>query len=471
MSSLIPKQQKFYKSAFGETLVAENDAIVQISAEYGIVPNVLTAASGGTATAANGMFDVQSGTGANNVATVVSRREANQRAGQGLSCHVSGIFTTGVADSTQQIGMLTSESAFCFGYNGTEFGVLRAYDGALEIQELTITTPAVGAETATVVVDGTGYGVNLTGIGTVIGDAYEIATQMTALGLPFRFTSNNGVVTCIGNVPDVGSGLFAYTSSTSVGGWSQVSNAAFPTEEWTAISNWSEEPNFSIDPTKLNDFKIQIQGNINFYIKSQDDGEYKLVHIIKYINANTTPSVANPTFRVGWAVRNTGNTTNLTIKGIYGALFNEGHIIYNQLPTSDSNGAAAVGATRTNIIAFRNRNEFRGLPNRSEILPGTLSLETDAIKPVVFEVVAFPEVASGNVLDWQYLDENNSIMEVAKNPVAVTGGTVVSSFGPNFINIGDLVKYQPPGSYFAITARTLSGNADFLVAGTWTEDN
>lgn len=470
------------RSAQGDLLTVDPIAITQVSAEYGYPNSMLIGELGGTVSVSNGLFEVSTGTGSANVAAAISSRESNQRPGQGLSCIISAMFTSGTANSTQQAGFISSESSYSFGFNGAEFGVLEAYDGVQEYQQLEVTTPASGAESATVTIDGVAHLIPLTA-STVEQNAYEIAKFLEANELRYRATSNQATVTILAILPDFGGGLFSFSSSTAVASFTQLASGALPIESWTPSSSWSENKNFPIVPTKINDYKIQIDGNIAFYIKNTDTLEYELVHLIKRLNTATGVNVKNNTMRVGWGVRNTGNTSDIVVKGAYTSSFNEGYIEINTIPFSSTNtqagvDAAGVGEIGTNVLALRSRTVYQGVPNRAEILPKILSFGTTSTKTAIFDIVANPTVSSGDLLDWGYLDQSTSIMEFATNNVQITGGQVVASFsvtsGGQIFDIDKLIPYQVPFSYFAIAARlTPSGGgspADMTVNATWLED-
>ena len=456
-------------SAFGEALVSQETPVTQISSEYGL-SNILALTLGGTVSVTDDLFTTSTGTGSTNVAAAVSRRQTNQRPGQGLSCKFSALFTTGQPNSTQQAGLITAGPKFAFGYNGASFGVLYSFNGALEIQSLQITTGG-GNETAIVTVDEVSHSVPITN-SSIQENAYEISTALNLLEDRYTFTSNNDKVTALASLPDFGSGSFTFSSATAVATWTQIKAGLIATELWTPIEDWNGSPNFDIDPTKINDFKIQLQGNINFYIKNADTGLFVLVHTVKYINTSTKPSVGNPTFRIGWSVRNAGNATDVIVKGGYAATFIEGLLKYNQLPNGKANVQEAVGNAFTNILSFRNRPVFRDVANRAEIIPLILSLGTDSTKPVLFEVVASPQTT--DFLNWQYVDEATSLMEYSTTKVPITGNAIAVftvGIATDPIDMQKILEFQVPGAEFSIAARTTQGAASAMIAsGTWKED-
>lgn len=461
-----------FKSAFGETLAVINTPVIQISSRYGL-NGVLTAELGGSSTVVDGMYTVSTGTGANNVAAIISQREVTQRPGQGLSGIFPAIFSEGVPNNLQQAGVISSESAFAFGYDNEDFGVLYASEGALEVQELQVTTPASVNENVNITLDDIAYVVPITS-GTAEQNAYEIATYLQQNEPRYRITSNGDTVYVIANLPDFGTGVFSFTGGTSSAVWSEITNQVIPDEVWVPKSQWNVNPNFDIDPQTLNEFKVQVQGDIKYYIKDTNTGHFELVHILKYLNSNTKPSIENPTFRMGWATRNRGNTTDIKVQGHYANGSVEGELIYNQLPVSDVNIQDDINNVRRNVIGFRNRTIFNDKANRAEIIPKLISLATDSTKLVLFEIIANPE--TDTFLEWEYLDEQRSLMEVCKSNSIITGGDliatfVVTSLGKD-IDMEDILTYHVPGAEFCITARLAqSGTAASMVAtGTWQED-
>lgn len=472
-------------SAFGEKMVAQATPLTQVTAQYGILSDMLTVSTGGSVDTVDSKFRVSSGTDSSGVSAAVSMRQAQYKAGQGLSCEITALFTQGVANNVQQAGFLTSESAFCFGYNGTEYGILHSRGGELENQELTITSPAVGAETATVTVDSVVHLVPLTTT-TVEGNAYEISEYLNDNVNGYDFTSNNDKVFALAQLPDFGAGTFSFSSATCSATWVEVTSGVNPVETWIPKADWNVRPDIDIDPTKGNVYKIQVQylgfGGIRFFRENRTTAAFELVHVIRYADTDIIPSVSNPIFRVGWATRNTGNTTNVVVQGSSAGSFIEGIIKYDGIPrgacnTQPSVGVPSVGVLGTNVIGFRNRLTFNETANRAEIIPLILSLATDSNKIAIFQIVANPIPATGSIIEWQFVDENLSLMEFTNSNVDIIGGQVVSCLNVSSVNSKDidmqkLLEFQSPNTEFAIVAGLASSgtSANMTASGTWKED-
>lgn len=480
VSEYFPAEPPLSTSAFGNLMTSEETPLIQITAQYGLLGDVLSASIGGSTTTVDSKFKCSTGTGANNVSAIISSREAQYKAGQGLACKITAIFTAGVANSTQQAGFLTSESAFCFGYDGVDFGILHSRDGELENQELTITNSASGSENATIFIDGVSYSVPLTS-GTVQKNAYEISSYLNSNAPGYRFTSNDDTVYALAQLPDFGGGAFSFSSATAVAAWVQIKAGALPIETWIKKSDWNVRPNIDINPIKGNVYKIQIQylgfGGICFFVENPKTAQFEIVHIIQYANTETVPSVSNPIFRVGWAARNTGNTSDISVQGGSAAAFVEGKVKFDGRPNGFCQEQESVSTTRVNVLGFRNRMTFNGTANRAEIIPKLLSLATDTTKIAVFEIIQDPVPAAGEFLEWQYVNESLSLMEATTTNAEVVGGSPVACFnvtagGIPPINMSEILEFQSPVAEFSITARVVGTGtgATMSASGTWKED-
>lgn len=476
-------QQAFATTAFGDLSTESLHPVTQITASNGLLSGVLTvtdnAASGSTSVVDN-MYTCQTGVSATGLGSILTSRNLIYRSGQGAAARFTALFDTPAANSYQSAGMITSENSFSFGYIDQVFGVVHAYDGINEIQDLVLTTPAAGAEVATVTIDGTPYNVNLTGIGTVNGDAFEIATSLQAQLPNYRITSNNDTVKAISLIPTP-QGAFAYTSATSVGAWTQLASGMEPTIDFVPQTSWNEDTRPDLDPQMGNVYQVQFQylgfGDIKFFVEDSDTGEFVLVHTIRYANKNTSPSVSNPIFRVGWLARNLGNTTNLTVRGGSAGAFIQGNINRENPPRAEFNDQTAVPTTLTNIVSLRNRIDFAGKINRLEVFPQLITGSSQTNKSTFFFILLNPDFASP--LDWQYVDQDNSIVESAKDFVGVSGGQIIGgitvgasgdSVQVDFNRTNNSESVVTPGNVLCICAQTTQGTADTQVSVTWQED-
>lgn len=459
------------KTAFGDLRNESLTVITQISGHYDILSNVLTVlddAESGTNSIVDSMFTCDTGTSSNGLASILTLRQLTGRSGQGGLCRLSTVFDTAVADTTQICGLITAENSFVFGYTGTNFGIIHAFNGVDELQELTLTAAAAGAETATVTVNGNPFSVELTGVGTVEGDAFEIAASLNAQVPNYNFTSNGDQVVAQAVLPIV-TGSFAYSSSgTSVGSWVQNAIGTPATQLFTPQSLWNRNTFSKLIPQKGNEYQIQFQhdfGAINFFIYDGDTGKPVLVHQIEHANNSVLPSVSNPTFRIGWLVNNSGNTSNVRLQGSSASAFIEGKVFHGNTPLGVEHEQLAVGATLTNVLSIRNRISFGGKVNRAEILPLLINAASQTNKTAFFTILVNPTFESP--LIFNYKNKASSLAEISTDAVTVSGGinigtAVVVDGAPGSIRFNEgqnRVTAIPPGAIVCLAARMSSGAA------------
>jgi hypothetical protein len=114
--------QEFSKTAFGELKVESMTPITQISAQYGLLTNVLTVndnGASGTTSIVDNKFTCDSGVASNGLASIITLRQLAYRAGQGAMARFTAVFSSGVANNTQAAGLITAENSFVFGFIGT----------------------------------------------------------------------------------------------------------------------------------------------------------------------------------------------------------------------------------------------------------------------------------------------------------------------------------------------------------------
>lgn len=465
-------------TAFGEISAAQPFPIAQITAPYGLLEKTESFTGlGGSTRAENSVFVASTGTDPNGFSALLTRRQVQYRAGQGLLGRFTAIFDAGVADNDQVAGLVINTEQLGFGFQGTGFGVVYQHDGESEIQELTITTPASSAESATITVNATGFTVPLTS-GTVQHNAFEIAVSLNAQVPDYDFSSNNDQVVARSLLAIPGT-TFAFTSSTAVAAWVEVQDGAVPISDFVPQASWNVDIRPDLDPQKGNVYQVQMQylgfGGIEFFVEDSKSAQLMLVHRIQFANTSTETSVGNPTFRVGWVSRNRGNTTNIETKGGSASGFIQGSAFRTESPRAveDTNATVPVG-TFQNIFTLRNRLVFGTRRNRVEFFGLSLTAATDSNKAAIIEV-CLNSIITGD-LDFQYIDKVNSIIEVARDEGAVTCGRLVSSFivpasSGVVVNLEELASLLLPGETVTISGSITAGapasvNASLI----WQED-
>lgn len=464
-------------SAFGELQVAQMSPVLQVTAQYGLRSDVVTANLGGSTSSVDSKFVASTGVGISNVSAIVSSKQATYRAGQGLLSRFTALFTQGKINSTQQAGFITSESSFAFGYNGDEFGLVHSRDGFLEHQDLKITTGATVDESAIVVIDGNIYAVPLTA-GTPEHNAYEVSESLKTQVLGYDFSSVGDGVEVLAQLPDFGAGAFSFTSNTAVGVFTEIANGTIPSETWVKKADWNVNPDIDIDPTLGNVYQVQIQylgfGGIKYYIENQKTANFELVHVIRYANTETKPSVKNPIFRIGWAARNKGNNTDIVTQGASGAIFVEGKIV----PDGDRFGVnhtqLNVGTALTSVLSIQNRLTYFLTANRAELLIKSIILSTDTTKTAEFVIIINPIVATGQALEF-ISHGDTRLAETSTSSVDVSG-TIVAAYNVKAtslvqIDINSLSAGILPGDIVCVAAKVSSGSASEMSASITVQDD
>lgn len=426
--------QKLDQTAYNELLTAQPTPLAQINASKGLLDKVgAFSLNGGSTEANNSLFESISGTDAAGTASVVTLRQASSRAGQGVLCRVDSIFDTPRTDNVQHAGLININNRFVFAFHTDKvFGISHVFNGELEIQELDITTPAAGAENATITVDGTGFTVPLTA-GTIEHNAFEIAADLNIQVTGYSFTSNftGGVATVVAKsllpAPSQGGGSFAFTSATAIAVWAQIQASVEPTTTHIAQTDWNINKLPLLDPLKGNRYEVKYLefGPIQFFVNSLTGAGLILVHQINHQNTTVLPSVSVPVFRVGWLTINSGNTTSVNLKGYSAAIFIEGEINIDEPTRADENTSTTITNTSLrNIITLRNRLVFGNKQNRYDIFGLFLTITNESSKTV--RVDARVNATFDADMEFAYTDKAKSIMEVAKDDVAITGGRKVA---------------------------------------------
>jgi hypothetical protein len=463
-------------SAYSELITVSPTFRAQITGQYGFIPSVFRVSLGGTVEVNNSMFEASTGVSANGVSAISTNEQVSVKAGQGIVGKISAVFDTPAENNTQFAALQTSGSLIGFGYNGLEYGIGFANGGKLEIYELTITVGAGALETAIITINGTPYNVDITN-SSIEENAYEIAESLNSQVNGFSFASNGAVVTTLGLLPEIGGGLYDFSSGTAVAAFNLIGSNAIPTERWTVKADWSERPDFIINPQMGNEYKVSYPylgfGNTHFSIKDRDTGEFVLVHIDKYADRNVLPSVEVPTFRCGWASRNTGNTSNIKVSGAGASIETEGEYTVHGQPNGVCHTqSVSNGLPPTNILTIRNRMLFGDKTNRTNMFLKDLSLSTESTKITTFYV--YKNAITSGFFDYNFFDEPNSLAEVANNSVAITSTNSIRCYSTRTELEKDLSKVMEelqPMDSITIAATFPSGNvADIEAAIGWEDD-
>ncbi|KKM16864.1 hypothetical protein LCGC14_1681560 [marine sediment metagenome] len=477
------------KTAFGELLNAELTPIVQIHSAYNINTRILEARdNNGSSSVANNMFKVSTGAAANQSSSLLSRIAVKYNAGQGGLWRGTGVFTTGAANSTQYLGIGTASEGYFVGYNGTAFGVMRRQGGSPEIRTLTISAGATTAENITITLDDDAEAtVAVTNTGDTTKTANEIAAHdYSDVGQGWKAHSMGANVVFESYNAASQTGAYSLSGTAPVAGtFAQSVAGVAPTETIVAQTSWNTDKfdgsgasGITLDPTKGNVYQIRYQwlgfGLISFFIEDPDDGDYHLVHKIEYANANTIPSLDNPTLPVCMAVANTGNTTDIVLQSssmmgaIEGKDLEEG--IVNSLIAEDT----GIGTDETPIFSIHNHTIYQSKINRVRIEFRTFTASIDSVtanKPSTIRVRLNPTLTGAS---FSAVDADTSVVRTDVAATAVSGGEliygqIITEGAAPPIDFTKVMDKLNPGETITVSLESLSGNVDSVISMNWKE--
>jgi len=457
------------KTAYGDLATSERTPAVQINAQYGVLKNAFaTVGPSGTAFEQLSEFIMTSGSDPNGFGAISTGDRLTFRPGEGEVSIFTARFSAGMAGSEQFGGLANPTDALGFGYNGTEFGVLFRSNGALEIQELTFTTPAAGSENATITIDGTPFTVPLTA-GTLQHNADEAAASLNLQVPLWQFTANNDQVIAVSVLAAVISGSFSFVSSTAVAAFAQVAAGVLPADIWTKREDWNVINPSSFTPGLFNFFKIQIgAGVVRFFVANKNTNSFELVHVIDFNNVFATPPLSNFTFGHTWYALNRGGVISVLTAGSSAGLFREGKDVLLSGSVSSQNTVVSVGTTPVPLMTIRNRLVMDDITNLARLrVTGISVIAPDAVKPIV---ITLARDATLTDPVFQYQDKTGSIAEVDKDATAGSGTGIVL-IGDKSVESGAIEFNLRREEALTIFGNVESGAAaDFTITSAWDED-
>jgi len=483
-------------TAFGELQVAELNPIAQADAVYGLLDKVETfSATGGSTAVVDGNFVCATGVSIGGYGVIRGRRALRYRPGQGSLYRWTALFdkNNDVSLSLQLAGAFNSTNGFLVGYHDAQgFGVMHRYAGMHEIRELTIGTPASGSETADIELNTVTYNIPVTS-GTAEHNAYEVAEWLDANQSVWEVSQNNGKVILFNLNAGPAAGSYSVSSNgTFAGSIAQTAAGVVNTEDWTYQGSFTDDnldgtgpSGMTIDPDLGNVYELNLQyigyGEVSMSVENPETGRFFIFHRWKFANNRSTPTLSNPTLKIGWISESLGSSTNIQVRG--GSLMAaiQGKIHPFRKPRGDVNTRTAVSTTLTSLIAIRVRNVFAGTTQLSEVLPKIASVTPEGSKSCEIKILLNPTFAGET--NWLYEDEAESIVEVDVAGTTFSDeGTVLSAlntFGgqPALFKFTDLAEeginplHLERGDVLCIAARMTGGAAqDITGAITWLED-
>ena len=476
-------------TAFGEVSVAEPTPRVNMQFPYNINGRISRTRinNGGTVTQASSMAVLQTSAAANASAELYSNRVLHYNPGQGAETRFTALFTTGVANSQQLIGVGGADDGFFFGYNGATFGVLRRVGGSVHVETMEITAAATGTGNIVVTLDGNATNVAVASGDTVQDVARKIAaTDFSDNGTGWTARADGDTVDFISFDAVSHTGSYSTTGQGVTATFASAVTGVAPTDNWTAQASWNHDvmdgtgpSGVTLDQTKGNVYRIQYQwlgfGLISFWIENPSTGGFSKVHDIDYANANTTPSVFNPTFPLSASVVNTSNSDNITLKtsSMVGMVQGK-EVVHGERFGADSE----IGSVSTErpILTIRVKDFYQGAVNRTHAFPDLFSAggENSGNKTIQFRIY-YNATLTGPTA-FSDIDTNTSSMEFDVASTGITGGAklidviTVGGQGSQVVQLpSDAGFHMAPGDRLTVTAEASTSTTGITSLG-WIEE-
>ena len=480
--TFIPNQ-KLAQTSFGELITAELTPEVQLQFPYNINSSQATIfpGNGGAVTNGDDHANVSTGTNADGFGLIISNDAVKYNAGQGGQWRGTAKFTTGVADSSQIIGIGNTLNGFFFGYDGTDFGILRRSGGDPEAQILTITTASSTAENITITLDGDSIStIPVTASGDPTVTAREISDALyLSVGTGWSASVAGDKVTFISFDTESHPGTYSISGTTVVGSFAQTIASNLVTDSWTNQSDWSVDKmdgtgpsGMTLDKTKGNVYQVCYQwlgyGLISYAIENSETGAFQTVHEIKYANANTSPSIAQPSMRLFMEARNYGNTSDLKLSSASMGGFVQGKD-ENIGPSYSCDNLFVIGNVTTEepVVTIRNKVVYQSTINEVRIVPESITLTSNLAannSNTIFRtyIGATPE----NGTNYTDVSTNSSVVECDSDALDfdLTEGVIRNTYLVDKVQsivvpLGDIRDKIGPGLTFMVTAEPSKGNA------------
>ena len=436
-------------STFGEVLVSRKNPIAQGDFVYGIGnQNFISSSFAGASIAVvDGQCELSSGTSASGSATVQLRRGLKYRPGQGSALKATALFSEPDAGNAQFIGGGTAECGYFVGYFGTNFGILHSISGSREIRRLDITTGA-GTENVTVTLNGYSQVVPVVGAGSPEQTAYQLAkADYSQLGTGgWLADAQSGSVYFISARSAAGlTSTYSVSSGGSiVGAFTRVvegeaqSNDFIPSASFNVDKMDGTGPSgMTLDPQKGNVYEIDFQylgyGNADFFVEDPETGHTAKFHRIKNANARTTPVLKNPNVAILATSANIGGTTSKKLKTASMAGFIEGEI--NSLDPKFSKSfsfSVDTSGVYKPLALFKTNRVFKDQScfGEFDVLDIRASNESGGATPKTVTIALFLNVEVTGEVNYQYIDEQESIVSYAALDPASNAIVNISNLTP-----------------------------------------
>jgi len=417
-------EHSFVKSAFNELITVEPTPIFQGDFRSNLVRTRMWSTNivNGSITALNGMAVLQTSAAANSYASMQSKVPVKYNAGQGAEGRFTAIFSTPQAGSFQLIGLGDFQDGLFVGYSGTTFGTVRR---SPQNNRRAITSITRSGTTVTVTTTAT-HSLTTGDIVQITGTSATPVAQNNYIGsFVITVTGVNAFTYTCGDSPtSPGTGTYLYDL---------IVDTFSPATSFTDDRLDGNGPSKQLYvPTNGNVFNIDFQylgfGHIRYSMEESESGQFFVFNTIDYSNNNTTPSLQNPTLPLYCSVRNTTNTTNLTLKTASMAGFVQGKNAELGLDPYSATALKTGITTQAAVLSIQNKRAFNGEINktRSKMLSMNLYAEGSGANPVTVRIIRGTTL--GGSPSYTDVDTLNSIHAYDTAGTTVTGGEILKTY-------------------------------------------
>lgn len=274
------------------------------------------------------------------------------------------------------------------------------------------------------------------------------------------------------------------------GSWDCIPQTSWNVDVMDGTGGTNNPSGQLLDPTKGNVFQIKYQylgfGALYFYVEDSETGDFVLVHIIKYANNNTVPSLYNPSMPLVWAAVNDTNTSNLVVKGASGMAGVEGI----RALLGPRHGESQTSTTVTTEIAsftLKNATTYNTIENGALVRIRSLTFGSNtggAGNGVTYLRIVKDATLGGTPVFTPHdgstsdngvtITSGNSVVSVDKAGTTVTGGNLewnaIVAVGNSMAeDVTDLDLYIAPGETLTFSIESTQ-SATVGVGMTWSED-
>ncbi len=202
-------------------------------------------------------------------------------------------------------------------------------------------------------------------------------------------------------------------------------------DTWIAQTSWNIDKmdgsgisGVNLNPALGNVYQIQFQwlgyGAISFGIENPSTGELILIHRIQYANANTLPSIFNPSLPLSARINNSGTTSNIMVQTGGAMGFQEGdtgHAL--ELNNSYAASKSITANVEAGVFTIRDVSTFQSKTNRVRVKMAFVSYGAEGTKDVTFRLIKNATL-SGSV--WTSISSGTSVVDVDTSGALVSGG-------------------------------------------------